>query len=106
MAHRKRYVLETPEPVGADETVNFVVDVSPWGTGTPTNQDSKLYRVDGNTETDVTSTNLSGPTLVNSTLITSADISGLTAGERYILKWLFDLDGRSCSAKLEIHAEF
>lgn len=66
---------------------------SSWGTS-PTSPTCKLF--DGDTE--VTADNLSGSASVSGSVITTAKITGLTMGKKYVLKVFWEDSGNTLEA--------
>lgn len=109
MAHTVRFVLESPQILGVGETGQWEVDVSPWGTGPPTNLDTKLFKKDADVLTDVTDAHVAGATtnpsgnIVRTAIVGVGGGASLVAEENYYLYIYFSIDGKDLSCILQLY---
>ena len=86
----KREIKESPFDQGADEQVAYVITVpTSWGTATLASLASVLYEDPDGTNSDVTSTMMSGATTASDQVITTGLVKSLTAGTKYRLEVKF-----------------
>lgn len=86
----KREFKESPFYQGADEQIAYKVTVpTSWGTATLTSLSAVLYEDPDGTNTDVSTTKLSGSTTASAQVITTPIVKSLTAGTKYRLEIKF-----------------
>lgn len=103
-----REVIQSPEPQGTDEVVEWEVDVTKWtngGANPPTNATCKLFKIDGAVFTDVTDANMTGNPTIDGLVIRAPVVANLIAGEKYRLVWRFNVGTPYVSTYLDIYAE-
>lgn len=76
--------IQTPDRVGTNEVIVFTLTTTPWG-GSPSSPVVELYEYSDGTETDVTSTNLTGSPSIAGDVITCPSVVNVTDGQRYNL---------------------
>jgi len=98
---------ESPFPVSALETAAIVATVpTSWGTATLTSLSSTLYEDPDGANTDRTATMLTGSTTASGQVITTAALTGLTAGLKYRIDVVFTTDeGDTLAAFAIIYAQ-
>ncbi len=99
-----REIKEGLQYIGADETIVYTLTTTPWGSS-PTSPSAKIYELDGDTFTDVTSTKMSGSASAANDVITLPAISGLTAGTDYRVEVKFTSSGNTFEAFAELKCE-
>lgn len=97
----QREVVEGLQVQGADESIAYSLDITPWGSD-PTDLDVTVLK-DG---TDVTSTVMTGtPTAPTATTILLPVLSSLTAGSEYLVQIAFTILGNDLVAYFVVRAE-
>lgn len=96
-----RKFIESQVPQGADESISYYFDSTPWGSS-PGSVTVKVYDSAG---TDKSATLLTGSAVVVDDRVTLPALSGLTAGERYKLTVKFTSGGNIFSAYCYVLAE-
>ena len=96
-----RQVKESPLFQGKNEVIAYELTTTPWG-GTPADVAVSLFDQDG---TDVSSTKLSGSNSVDTDVITTKLVSGLSAGAWYRLEIQWTYSGNTLEAYAIIYGE-
>lgn len=99
-----REIKEGLQYQGEDETVVYTLTTTPWGSS-PSSPSAKIYEVDGDTFTDVTSTCMSGSASAVNDVITLPAIANTTAGTDYRVEIAFTCSGNTFEAFAELKCE-
>ena len=90
--------------IGVDETIVYTLTTTPWGSS-PSSEAAKIFEVDGDTLTDVTTGLMSGNASATDDVITLPAIAGCTAGTDYRVEIIFTCSGNVFEAFAELKAE-
>jgi hypothetical protein len=89
---------------GADESLVYTLDVSPWGSG-PTGVQVKIYDVTGGAYSDMSQTMLTGVASIAGDAITLPALSGLVPSHVYRLEVKFTIGSNTFEAWCTINGE-
>ena len=99
-----REIKEGLQYIGEDETIVYTLTTTPWGS-TPSSEAAKIFEVDGDDLTDVTTTLMTGAASATDDVITLPAIAGCTAGNDYRVEIIFTCSGNVFEAFAELKAE-
>jgi len=90
MTYKDRRIKESPFEQGADESIAYAITIpTSWGTSTLSSLSVKLYEDPNSTNTDRSSTMLSGSASASGQVITTPLVTGLTQNYDYRLEVKF-----------------
>lgn len=96
-----REVIGSPIKQGPSEKINYQIEFANWGT--PTSASTTVYELD--TNTDSSSTCLSGSPVISGTAVSSGTIQSLTGGKTYRMVVSVDIGSNTMSAYCDIYCE-
>jgi len=99
-----REIKEGLQYIGEDETIVYTLTTTPWGSS-PSSPAAKIYELDGDTLTDVTSSCMSGSAAAVNDVITLPSIRNCTAGTDYRVEVAFTISGNTFEAFAELKCE-
>jgi hypothetical protein len=99
-----REIKEGLQYIGEDENIVYTLTTTPWGSD-PSSEAAKIFEVDGDDLTDVTSGLMSGSASATADVITLPAIAGCTAGTDYRVEIIFTCSGNVFEAFAELKAE-
>jgi hypothetical protein len=89
---------------GVDESLVYVLDVSPWGSN-PTGVQVKVYDITGGSYSDESEDMLTGAASVSGNEITLPALSGVEANHKYRLEVKFTIGSNTFEAWCQIMGE-
>lgn len=88
-------VRESPQEMRPDEAIAWALTLDSTSYPSPASAVSTLYDITTDTETDVSSTKLTGSASIAGTTFTSKRVTGLVAGHVYRLEFQFVSSGNT-----------
>ena len=99
-----REIKEGIQYQGADENIVYTLTTTNWGSS-PSSPSAKIFEMDGDTLTDVTTTKMTGAASEAGDVITLPAIALLSADTKYRVEVKFTISGNVFEAYAFIHGE-